>query len=53
MVIIRGAVVCTDVALANRVVVNGGAMIKHGCVIDEAAHTAPDCELGGSIVVEP
>lgn len=49
--IMRGAVVSTDVALADLVIVNGGAVIEHDCVIEEAAHVAPGCALGGGVVV--
>jgi len=51
VVIMRGAVVSTDVTLADLVVINGGAVIEHDCVIGEAAHVAPGCALGGGVVV--
>lgn len=51
VVIMRGAVVSTDVALADLVIVNGGAVIEHDCIIGESAHVAPGSALGGGVVV--
>lgn len=52
VVIAAGAIVCTQVRIADSAIINTGAIVDHECQIGAGAHIAPGAILAGRVRVE-
>ena len=51
VVVAAGAIVCTEVGVADSVILNTAAVVDHECEIGEAAHVCPGVRLAGRVTV--
>ena len=55
--ILRGSIICNDVAIGAGTIVNSGAIIEHGCSVGTYCHIAPgavllgNCSLGNDVMI--
>lgn len=55
--ILRGSIICNDVAIGAGTIVNSGAIVEHGCSVGAYCHIAPgavllgNCSIGSDVMI--